>query len=183
MGKSKENEAFVREMLAAPVRPKVDIKLDGGAVCRCDAELAPSIISVQERIRTDAEIFHKKLLSLGVKAYRVNDGWVDRKKRIVTLFNDEHDYGYYYRGEQNINVGDLIAIGTVYSGAMIVKVVEKCVSPSWCIELRYGEEVLSVVDGVKDGKDLVSEYHPTTQSKLMSKLGLAKHHRYPIYED
>lgn len=177
-----KSDAFVQEMISRPAKPKVELQLYGGGTCLVDADIAPIIMEVERKIQDDARAFHDKLLSLGVKAYRVNDGWVDRKRRIVTLFEDDYDIGYYYRGLKEINVGDLIAIGDVSDGAMIVRVVELDFPGMHCIRLRYGEEVISVEDGIKNGVVVKSKYHAPAISKLMSKIGFAEPHRYPIYE-
>ncbi|MBQ2600589.1 hypothetical protein II582_04450 [bacterium] len=47
-----------------------------------------AIQALREQKEEDKK-FHEKLISLGVKAYRVNDGWVDRKNNVVTFFKSE----------------------------------------------------------------------------------------------
>lgn len=60
------------------------------------------------------ERFHDKLLSMGVRAYRSNDGWVDRENHIITFFR-ECTLGYYF-GMNELNVGDKIFIGDEADG-------------------------------------------------------------------
>ena len=65
--------------------------------------------------------FHQKLLSMGVKAYRSNDGWVDRNKHIITFFDHEKTQGYYF-GNMNLKEGDKIFIGNESAGGQFAKI-------------------------------------------------------------
>lgn len=72
--------------------------------------------------------FHESLMRQGVKAYRCNDGWVDRENHTITFFERERDEGYYW-SDLDLQPGDLIYIGCASdpkgSFAEIVSVVTK----------------------------------------------------------
>ena len=60
-------------------------------------------------------VFHEKMMNEGVKAYRCNDGWVDREKHNITFFSSDRHYGYYW-GNLSLNTGDKIFIGNAHDG-------------------------------------------------------------------
>lgn len=117
-------------------------------------------------LNRDAEIFHEKLMSLGVKSYRCNDGWVDRADRVIIMRKWEREIGFYFYG--TVKEGDLVAIGDVCYGAMVVKVIEcRKFYDDFAIGIHYSDEVLFVINGVREGKEVESKYK----------------YPYPIYED
>lgn len=74
----------------------------------------------------DCEVFHQYMMDEGVKAYRCNDGWVDRENNIATFHDTERDPGYYWYGEAN--VGDKIFIGNAHDFgyyAIVTEIVER----------------------------------------------------------
>ena len=95
----------------------------GGQIKVNDARLVPQIENCIAEQNTKYEKFHDYLMSIGVKAYRANDGWVDRKERIVTLFRHEQERGFYW-GNLNLNVGDKIFIGNCRNGGRLAEITE-----------------------------------------------------------
>ena len=79
---------------------------------------------------------------MGVKAYRCNDGWVDRDRHIITFFEDEVKKGYYM-GNMNLKEGDKIFIGNESSGGQFALI----------------DNVIDVVFGIaKYHYNLIDEY-------------------------
>lgn len=93
---------------------------DGGALI-VDEENVGSTIEFFRKSNARKKEFHELLMSMGVRAYRTNDGWVDREKHIVTLFSDECTYGWYY-GVNELKEGDKIFIGDESSGGQFAVV-------------------------------------------------------------
>lgn len=87
----------------------------------------PSMVDgIAKMLKESAErdyAFHQKLLSLGVKAYRCNDGWVDRQKHIVTFFSDDKTPGWYW-GNTQLQKGDLAFLGNVSNGGYFIRIGE-----------------------------------------------------------
>lgn len=84
-------------------------------------DLVDSFIKTYRASMEKNRIFHDKLMSLGVKAYRCNDGWVDREKHHITFFDSEAEYGYYW-GSTRLKDGDLIFIGNRAKGGQFAKI-------------------------------------------------------------
>ena len=105
------------------IKERFDIP-GGGYVEVHDSRFLPTFLEINAKMKRKMEEFHNKLMSMGVKAYRCNDGWVDRKNRKVTFFCNEHDEGYYW-GRKDLEVGDLIFIGNMYDGGRQAKIT-KC---------------------------------------------------------
>lgn len=95
----------------------------GGQIKVNDARFIPQIEYAIAKEKTEQKNFHDYLMSIGVKAYRANDGWVDRKKCIVRLFRHEKHHGWYW-GNLNLNVGDKIFIGNCYDGGRLAEITE-----------------------------------------------------------
>lgn len=74
--------------------------------------------------------FNKKLIEQGVKAFRPNDGWVNRKGLGIIFFKT-NPYGnnpietMYYHPDAPLQVGDLIFIGDYTKGGRYTRI-EKC---------------------------------------------------------
>ena len=105
----------------------VEFKTYGGcSIIVNDPSLVDSTSKLLCNFDERCRLFHQKLLSMGVKAYRCNDGWVDRDRHIITFFEDEVKKGYYM-GNMNLKEGDKIFIGNESSGgqfAIIDKVID-----------------------------------------------------------
>lgn len=95
----------------------------GGQIKVNDARFVPQIENAIAKENTEQEKFHNHLMSIGVKAYRNNDGWVNREKRVVRLFRHEKQHGWYW-GNLNLNVGDKIFIGNCYDGGRLAEITE-----------------------------------------------------------
>ena len=71
--------------------------------------------------------FNTKLIEQGVKAFRPNDGWVNRE-RLSVIFFKKNLYGnnpcdtMYYHPEKTLQVGDLIFIGDYLNGGRYAKI-------------------------------------------------------------
>lgn len=99
-------------------------KLQNGATVKINnADFIPIFEKAEREFRGKSTAFHDKLFAMGAKAYRVNDGWVDRKRCQVTFF-DEKDFGFYW-GSRELKAGDLIFIGTESDGGRFAKIIDK----------------------------------------------------------
>lgn len=75
----------------------VEIKhRNGGVTIVHDLSVLDDILEADRKFYAESYAFHAKLMALGVKAYRCNDGWLDRENHIVTFFADEREPGYYW---------------------------------------------------------------------------------------
>lgn len=93
-----------------------EFKMPGGGTINVnDPSMVDEVSQVIHKFNTECLEFHQKLMSLGVKAYRCNDGWVDRRHHNVTFFSSEKEHGYYW-GDMNLQSGDMIFIGNAHSG-------------------------------------------------------------------
>lgn len=105
-------------------------KLDfpgGGCIIVNDLAEVPGMIQTIRDFNQRSNNFHSQLIELGVKAYRCNDGWVDRKNHIVTFFASERERGWYW-GNMSLTKGDRIFLGNPSDGgqfAIIDRVVDK----------------------------------------------------------
>lgn len=99
---------------------------NGGVTIVHDLSALNDILEADRKFYAECDAFHAKLMAMGVKAYRCNDGWVDRENCIVTFFTDEREPGYYW-GNRNLKNGDKIFLrGRNDSGlfALVDRVVE-----------------------------------------------------------
>ena len=95
---------------------------NGGYIKVNDARMVGTMISVTNKFNMVCEEFHEKLISFGVKAYRCNDGWVDRRRCIATIRPSERTKGYYWYGLAE--VGDKIFIGNAHDGGRMAEVLK-----------------------------------------------------------
>lgn len=84
----------------------------GGHMIVNNPDLIEPMMKAEMDFRVKSIAFHDKLMSLGVKAYRCNDGWVNREKNTVTFFSHEDSKGWYY-GVNRLQFGDKIFIGNM----------------------------------------------------------------------
>lgn len=75
---------------------------------------------LQKRAIAD-NAFHDKLMSLGVKAYRSDDGWIDRNNCEVTFLKSDTTKGWYW-GDLNMDVEDKIFIGNASDGGRFAEI-------------------------------------------------------------
>lgn len=94
---------------------------DGAKIIVNDPSLVAGIVQVLKESADRDAAFHQKLMSLGVKAYRCNDGWVDRKNHVVTFFQGERTRGWYW-GNLHLKVGDLAFLGNVCNDGYFIRI-------------------------------------------------------------
>lgn len=105
-------------------------KLDfpgGGHIIVNNPAMLPGITQSILDFNRESDQFHSQLMELGVKAYRCNDGWVNRDNHIVTFFAFERERGWYW-GNMNLKKGDRIFLRNPSGGgqfAIIDEVVDK----------------------------------------------------------
>jgi hypothetical protein len=144
----------------------------GGSVEIHDSRFLPTFLEINAKMKREMEEFHNKLMEMNVKAYRCNDGWVDRKNRKVTFFCNENDKGYYW-GRKDLEVGDLIFIGDMYSGGRLAKITrcETLWEHNYGWSRQYHYEPLGVtVAGIE--RPYNTEKTLTRKQKILKFLGL-----------
>lgn len=87
---------------------------NGGVTIVHDMSVLGDILEADRKFYAKCDAFHDRMMSLGVKAYRCNDGWVDRKNLNITFFHNERTKGYYW-GNMYLEKGDKIFIGNAHS--------------------------------------------------------------------
>ena len=100
---------------------------NGGVTIVHDMSVLGDILEADRKFYAECDVFHDRMMALGVKAYRCNDGWVDRKNHNLTFFNNERTKGYYW-GNLHLEKGDKIFIGNAHSEgkfALIENIVER----------------------------------------------------------
>lgn len=131
-------------------------KLDfpgGGHIIVNDPNEVPGMIKSIQDFKHKSEQFHHLLMKMGVKAYRCNDGWVDRDRHIVTFFDHERDYGWYW-GNMYLTKGDKIFLGNPSDGGQFA-IIDGVAEQGWhCVGYHY---------------HLIDEYISTKPPKLKSK--------------
>lgn len=157
----------------------------GGYIQVNDATMVADMANIHKSFNDVCEEFHNRLMSMGVKAYRCNDGWVDRVACKMTLFVDECTKGYYWYG--HVEVGDKVFIGNSHDGgrfAEVLSVKESVLGSSLDIFYKPLQEVL-------DGKDrkYITEHNAPKYTFLDWLSGKARpslvtdiYERYPIPE-
>jgi hypothetical protein len=145
----------------------------GGSVEIHDSRFLPTFLEINAKMKREMEEFHNKLMSLNVKAYRCNDGWVDRKNKKVTFFSDDQEEGYYW-GRNDLEVGDLILIGNMYSGGRLAKITKcgtlwRSYEGEWSREYWY-EPLDETLDGIDN--PYITEKTLTRKQKLLRFFGL-----------
>ena len=114
-------------------------KLDfpgGGYIIVNDPAEVPGMIKFIHDINQRNAEFHHQLMEMGVKAYRCNDGWVDRERHIVTFFDHERDYGWYW-GNMNLAKGDKIFLGNPSDGGQFA-IIDGVAKQGWhCVGYYY----------------------------------------------
>ena len=149
--------------------------LSNGATVKVnDADFVPIFEAHQAQWNKQHREFHKKMMSMGVKAYRYNDGWVDRKKCIVTFFSDEQDEGAYW-GNMSLELGDKIFIGDLFDGGRFAIITAVFKQYPGQRSRYYGYKPL---DEVLDGEGLFGKpskfltaltYHPSIWQRWFGK--------------
>ena len=145
----------------------------GGAIIEVhDSRILPSFIAINDKFNKEKDDFHNLLMSKGVKAYRCNDGWVDREDRKVTFFHDDKDTGYYW-SDKSLDVGDLIFIGNMNDGGRFAKIVkcEKIWEHNYGWSRKYQYKPLNkILDG--NERPYITINTLTKKQKILRSLGL-----------
>lgn len=98
----------------------------GGSIRVNNPSMVAGVANTLRDFNAKGLAFHENLLSMGVKAYRCNDGWVDRENHIITFFLNDNTEGWYW-GNLELQEGDKIFIGDVSAGgkyAIVDKVID-----------------------------------------------------------
>ena len=143
--------------------------LENGATIKINnADLIPAFEEAERKFREKSFAFHTKLMSMGAKAYRANDGWVDRKRCKVTFFNDDKTYGYYWCN-RNLQKGDLIFIGTESDGGRFASIVDKVNEWEGSVTYTY-TPTETIIDG--DYSPYKTKNNLTKRDKIRMFLGI-----------
>ena len=146
----------------------------GGYIEVHDSRLLPVFLKMNDRFWNTAREFHKKLLDMGVKAYRCNDGWVDRGTLVIHFFSDDNEVGFYWNGLGNLDVGDLIFIGSQDTGGRFARIVDKerrfnhC-DGSWSQAYHY-VPLVETLDG--EYGPYTTELNLNWRQKVLQKFGM-----------
>ena len=143
--------------------------LGNGATIKINnADFIPAFEEVERKFREKSFAFHTKLMSMGAKAYRVNDGWVDRKRCKVTFFDSNKTYGFYWCN-RNLHKGDLIFIGTERNGGRFASIVDKV--DEWKGSVTY---TYTPTETIIDGEYSLykTKNNLTKRDKIMLSLGI-----------
>lgn len=120
--------------------------LESGATVKINnADFIPVFEKSQREQEKRNKLFHERLSAMGVKAYRVNDGWVDRKNCKVTFFSHNKTYGFYWYNN-NLQKGDLIFIGTESYGGRFAIIENKEYEISDSVTYTYSP-TQTIIDG------------------------------------
>ncbi len=109
---------------------------NGGVTIVHDLSVLDSIIAADRKFNAASDAFHAKMMALGVKAYRCDDGWVNREKHIVTFFSDEHTPGYYW-GNRLLKSGDKIFFKDINDGGKFAYVDYRVEISSYSVQYHY----------------------------------------------
>ena len=99
-----------------------EYSVDGARIRINSPELVPIFQKVETEFNAVNDAFHEELLKRNVKAYRCNDGWVDRQNFTVRFFVNERSKGYYW-GNLDLSEGDLIFIGNSHDGGRFARII------------------------------------------------------------
>ena len=154
------------------VKERFDIP-GGGYVEVHDSRFLPTFIGIERKMREESEAFHRKMMDMGVKAYRCNDGWVDREKMIVSFFNNNQEKGFYWSSDEDLKEGDKIFIGNYCDGGRFARIVE-CVDTfaigsDWHKQYKY-EPLDEIMDGTEHPYITVNTL--TRKQKILRFFGL-----------
>lgn len=140
-----------------------EYKYNDGSIWRVnDASMIESHERFESKWASDNEAFHNKLMSMGVVAYRCNDGWVDRKNHKVLFKVHHEEKGWYWHGPK-LKVGDKLFIGDRSRGGRFALVKE--LLPEFDVYECIYEPLEETLDG-KDGPYLTKyTWHPTWWEK------------------
>jgi len=120
-----------------------------------EMSLMPAFADLERKFEDECSAFHEKLMKMGVKSSRCNDGWVNRKKNIIT-FTSSNSKGYYWNGGR-LKPGDKIFIGDAHSGGRFAVVTDVRDEGS-CFQNSYGYRLSKeIIEGRE--RSVVIEYN------------------------
>lgn len=144
---------------------KLDFPGGGHIIVNNPAMLPGVALSILD-FNQKSDKFHSQLMELGVKAYRCNDGWVDRENHIVTFFAYERERGWYW-GNMNLTKGDKIFLGNPTDGGQFA-IIDGIVDQGWR-SVRYHYQ-------------LIDEYIKFDASKPKSKWAKIRGHIVKLFQ-
>ena len=115
-----------------------------------NADLVPFMEKVQMKFERNNNLFHLNLISMGVKAYHCNDGWVNRERHRITFIYEwcKTPWFYWYDEDKPLEVWDIILLWDIGHGGRFAIITEKI---DLCNDSgTFGYELL---DGTIDGSD------------------------------
>lgn len=123
-----------------------------------DLSVLDDIIRADRKFYAECDAFHAKMMELGVKAYRCNDGWVNREHNIVTFHPDDRVHGYYW-GNRDLKSGDKIFLGNAGDGGIFAYIDYMVEITSYCVRYHYvlSDEILDAQGNVSNPKLQASE--------------------------
>lgn len=101
-----------------------------------DLSVLDDILRADRKFYAECDAFHAKMMELGVKAYRCNDGWVNREHQIVTFHPDDRTPGYYW-GNRQLKCGDKIFLGDAGDGGVFAYIDYIVEITSYCVRYHY----------------------------------------------
>lgn len=115
----------------------VEIKhRNGGVSIVNDLSVLDDILEADRKFYAECDAFHAKMVELGVKAYRCNDGWVNREHNIVTFHPDDRTPGYYW-GNRQLKSGDKIFLGNAGEGGKFAYIDYMVEITSYSVRYHY----------------------------------------------
>ena len=123
-----------------------------------DLSVLDDIIRADRKFYAECDAFHAKMMELSVKAYRCNDGWVNREHNIVTFHPDDKTPGYYW-GNRNLKSGDKIFLGNAGDGGVFAYIDYMMEITSYCVRYHYilSDEIMDAQGNVSNPKLQASE--------------------------
>lgn len=109
---------------------------NGGVTIVHDLSVLDDILRADRKFNAESDAFHAKMMALGVKAYRCNDGWVNREHNIVTFHPDDRTPGYYW-GNRQLKCGDKIFLGDAGDGGKFAYIDYRVEITSYCVRYHY----------------------------------------------
>lgn len=109
---------------------------NGGVTIVNDLSVLDDILRADREFYAECEAFHYKMMALGVKAYRCNDGWVNREHNIVTFHPDDRTPGYYW-GNRELKSGDKIFLKDIDNGGKFAYIDYMMEITSFCVRYHY----------------------------------------------
>lgn len=116
-----------------------------------DLSVLDDIMKADRKFYAECDAFHAKMMALGVKAYRCNDGWVNREHQIVTFHPDDRTPGYYW-GNRQLKSGDKIFLKGIDNGGQFAYIDYMMEITSFCVRYHYilSEEIMDAQGNISN---------------------------------